>query len=55
MMFKIMEEINATNLAPLAMLVWNIWWRRNKKCWHEKLPIVHEVIRRVKDTLCARI
>jgi hypothetical protein len=52
MMFKIMEEINATNLGPLAMLVWNIWWRRNQKCWHEKLPTVHEIIRRAKDTLC---
>jgi hypothetical protein len=52
MMFKIMEEINATNLTHLAMLIWNIWWMRNQKCWHENLPRVHEVIRRAKDTLC---
>jgi hypothetical protein len=37
MMFKIMEEINATNLTHLAMLIWNIWWTRNQKCWHENL------------------
>jgi hypothetical protein len=52
MMFKIMEEINATNLDHLAMLVWNIWWRRNQKCWHENLPTFHVVVRRAKDTLC---
>jgi hypothetical protein len=38
------DEVNTT--VKVAVLLWTLWWRRNKKCWHGNIPTVFEVTRR---------
>ncbi|GAU16043.1 hypothetical protein TSUD_339140 [Trifolium subterraneum] len=35
----------------MAMLLWMLWWRRNKKCWNDKNSTVFEVTRRARENL----
>jgi hypothetical protein len=51
MIFQMLEEINPKAMARITMLLWTIWWRRNQRCWKEKIPTVFEVIRRARDSL----
>jgi hypothetical protein len=52
MLFQMMEELNGNDFSHLVMIMWTLWWRRNQKCWHEKIPTIYEVIRRARDALC---
>jgi hypothetical protein len=31
-------EIDDENMAKIAMVLWILWWRRNQKYWHNKIP-----------------
>jgi hypothetical protein len=33
------------------MVLWALWWRRNQRYWHDKIPTIFYVIRRARDTL----
>ncbi|MCH92466.1 60S ribosomal protein L23 [Trifolium medium] len=37
-------------MARITMILWTLWWRRNQRCWHDKIPTIFEVIRRARDT-----
>jgi hypothetical protein len=51
MIFNMLEEINKDNMAKIVMFLWALWWRRNTKCWHDKIPTIFYVIRGARDTL----
>jgi hypothetical protein len=51
MIFNMLEEINKDNMAKIVMFLWALWWRRNQRCWHDKIPTIFYVIRRARDTL----
>jgi hypothetical protein len=48
--FEMIEKFDNSTMSKIAMLLWTLWWRRNKKCWNEKLPTIFEVIRRSQET-----
>ncbi|PNY12847.1 60S ribosomal protein l23 [Trifolium pratense] len=37
-------------MARITMILWTLWWRRNQRCWHDKIPTIFEVTRRARDT-----
>jgi len=37
-MFTLLDTLDKGSMAQLAMTVWMIRWRRNKKCWKDHLP-----------------
>jgi hypothetical protein len=37
------------------MILWTIWWRRNQKCWNNKLRTTFEVSRRATESLNDRL
>ncbi|MCI03939.1 putative ribonuclease H protein [Trifolium medium] len=51
MVFQMIDEVNSTVMPKVAVMLWTLWWRRNQKCWQEKIPSVFEVTRRARDTL----
>jgi hypothetical protein len=51
MIFQMLEEIDLEAMAKITMLLWTMWWRRNQRCWQEKLPTIFEVYRMAKDSL----
>jgi hypothetical protein len=51
MVFEMIEKFDNNTMSKIAMLLWTLWWRRNKKCWNEKMPTIFEVIRRSQETL----
>jgi ribonuclease HI len=50
MIFKLLDKIDSDKMAKITMILWTLWWRRNQKCWHDKVPTIVEVLRRAKDT-----
>jgi hypothetical protein len=38
MIFDMIVEIDDENMAKIAMVLWILWWRRNLKYWHNKIP-----------------
>jgi hypothetical protein len=40
MIFNMSEEINKDDMAKIVMFLWALWWRRNTKCWHDKIPMI---------------
>ncbi|XP_045829124.1 uncharacterized protein LOC123920841 [Trifolium pratense] len=51
MMFEMIEKIEHVTMSKIAMMLWTIWWRRNKKCWQDRSPTIFEVKRRAKENL----
>ncbi|MCH90678.1 ribonuclease H protein, partial [Trifolium medium] len=51
MIFQMIAEIDTEAMARITMLLWTIWWRRNQRCWQEKIPTIFEVCRRARDSL----
>ncbi|PNY10313.1 pentatricopeptide repeat-containing protein, partial [Trifolium pratense] len=51
MMFEMIEKIELETMSKIAMMLWTIWWRRNKKCWKDRSPTIFEVRRRAKENL----
>jgi ribonuclease HI len=51
MIFQMIEEIEHADMAKITMLLWSIWWRRNQRCWQNKVPSALDVIRRARDSL----
>jgi ribonuclease HI len=51
LIFTLLEKLDSTMMASVAMVLWTVWWRRNQKCWNNNFPPTFEVIRRAKDTL----
>jgi ribonuclease HI len=51
MMFHMLEEVEEENMTKIAMILWSLWWRRNQKCWNDKLQPIFEVTRRARDSL----
>jgi hypothetical protein len=49
MLFQMLEELEATVLQHIAMLMWSIWWKRNQVYWQGKLPTTYEVNRRARE------
>jgi hypothetical protein len=47
--FKMLNELETNTMSKIAMLLWTIWWRQNKKYWNDKMPTVFEVNRRAQD------
>ncbi|KAK2371264.1 hypothetical protein QL285_084234 [Trifolium repens] len=45
------EEIEPAAMARITMLLWSIWWRRNRRCWQDKVLSAVDVIRRARDSL----
>jgi hypothetical protein len=31
------------------MIFWTLWWRRNQRCWNDKIPTIFEVICRARE------
>ncbi|MCH84616.1 60S ribosomal protein L23 [Trifolium medium] len=44
------EEVDKDKLARITMILWSLWWRRNQKCWNDKIPTIFDVIRRARDS-----
>jgi hypothetical protein len=49
--FNMIEDIDNDNMAKIVMAFWALWWRRNKRCWRDKIPTIFYVIRRARYTL----
>jgi hypothetical protein len=45
------DEVNTIVMLKVVALLWTLWWRRNKKCWQEKIPTVFKVTRRAREML----
>jgi hypothetical protein len=51
MMFRMITEVEADKMARIIMMLWTLWWRRNQRCWNDKIPTIFDVLRRANDAL----
>jgi hypothetical protein len=51
LVFYLIEELDSKTMERVCMILWTIWWRRNQKCWNNKLPTTFEVSRRATESL----
>jgi hypothetical protein len=49
MCFKMIDEVDADKMVRITMILWTLWWRRNQRCWNDKIPTIFEVIRQARD------
>jgi hypothetical protein len=50
MTFRMINEVELTKVARIVMIMWALWWRRNQRCWNDKIPTIFEVIQRATNT-----
>jgi ribonuclease HI len=50
MMFRLINEVEPTKVARIVMTMWALWWRRNQRCWNDKIPTIFDVIQRAINT-----
>ncbi|GAU26181.1 hypothetical protein TSUD_354030 [Trifolium subterraneum] len=47
---KRVGNFDKDKMARIAMILWTLWWRRNQRCWKNKIPTIFEAIRRARDS-----
>ncbi|PNY05514.1 hypothetical protein L195_g001966 [Trifolium pratense] len=48
MVYAMIDDLDLNTISRIVMVMWTIWWRRNKKCWNKQMPTV---IRHARDSL----
>jgi hypothetical protein len=51
MVFNMLETIDDESMAKILMMFWTLWWRRNQKCYNDKIPTIFDITRRARETL----
>ncbi|PNX78603.1 replication protein A 70 kDa DNA-binding subunit [Trifolium pratense] len=49
--YTLLQKLDTDKMNRIVMLLWSIWWRRNKKCLNDLLPLAFEVNRRAINAL----
>jgi hypothetical protein len=55
LVFYLIEELDSKTMERVCMILWTIWWRRNQKCWNNKLRTPFEFSRRATESLNDRL
>jgi hypothetical protein len=53
--FNLMEQLNKACMEKFVMVLWMVWWRRNKKCRNDELPLAFGVNGCAKEAMEDRI